>query len=611
MIGTCLGGRYEILELISEGGMAIVYKAHCQTLARIVAVKVLKDIYSRDISFVQRFRTEALAAAQLSHPNLVNIYDVGQDGNVYYIVMEYIEGKNLKELIKSDAPFTIDQAINVSIMVLDGLHHAHEKGIIHRDIKPQNIIITPEGIAKVADFGIAKAPSTDTITFGRDIQGSVHYISPEQAKGEPTNRTTDIYSVACIMYEMLSGVLPFEAESTITVALKHIHEDPVPLSELKEDIPPVLENLIMVAMSKVPSQRFQSALEMRNALVELRDNNTGNHQKASAGNGRIILPSLNPKPEVVKRKFRTTRIIVILTILLGFVSGFFFVNDGLFGREIEVPEIRGSLIKDAKDLLAANDLKISIIAEQNSNDVAKDHIISQNPLPSAKVKAGRTIEVIISTGEEMFKIPGVVGLTRTDGEALIKNEGFKVGKVNYQFDDRFAENTITSQSPEANEVKSRDTKVDIRVSTGKAPNKVKVPKLIGLTQEAAEKALTDSKLTLGVVEKKQNTTVSPDRVFYQSIDADVLVDEQTAVGISINSSQSVLSYQEIKFTLPEDSKSHKVEVKVKDQQGERIVYNEQHQGGQPVTLAISFNKSGIAEVFIDGANFKTFQLIGN
>jgi serine/threonine-protein kinase len=206
LIGTILGDRYELLDIIGEGGMSIVYKARCKILDRIVAVKILKDEYSNNEDFIKNFKTEALAAAQLSHPNIVNIFDVGNQENIYYIVMEYVEGRTLKEIICEKAPLPIEEAVNIAIMICDGLNQAHERGIIHRDIKPHNILITNTRIVKVADFGIARAINQKTITYGGNIVGSVHYISPEQAKGEPVGRTSDIYSLGCLLYEMLTAI---------------------------------------------------------------------------------------------------------------------------------------------------------------------------------------------------------------------------------------------------------------------------------------------------------------------------------------------------------------------------------------------------------------------
>ncbi|MDD3895017.1 MAG: protein kinase, partial [Syntrophomonadaceae bacterium] len=241
MSRTLLGDRYEILEIIGEGGMAIVYKARDITLDRVVAIKVLKDEFDNDPSFVERFKTEALAAAKLTHPNIVNIYDVGQQNNKHYIVMEYVEGKTLQETISSQGLMPVTKAVDIAAMICDGLQAAHEKGIIHRDVKPHNILITNSGIVKVADFGIAQAISKKTLTFNGHIVGTVHYIAPEQAKGETVTPATDIYSLGCVLYEMLTGIVPFDAESPLTVVLKHIHDEPVLPRSKNPAIPAGLE----------------------------------------------------------------------------------------------------------------------------------------------------------------------------------------------------------------------------------------------------------------------------------------------------------------------------------------------------------------------------------
>ncbi|NLB17327.1 MAG: serine/threonine protein kinase, partial [Syntrophomonadaceae bacterium] len=261
-----LQNRYKLLEKIGEGGMATVYKARCTLLDRIVAVKILKDEYTRDSNLVAKFRSEAQSAARLSHPNIVNVYDVGEDQGANFIVMEYIEGINLKEYIEQKNLLSPEEAISIALMICDALAQAHEKGLIHRDIKPHNIMLTRDGIAKVADFGIARAANTATITFGGDMVGSVHYVSPEQARGEPVDSTSDIYSLGCLLYEMVTGRVPFDATSPVTVALKHIHERPIPPSVVNIQVPGSLEEVIMIAMEKKPAYRYQTAMEMRQAL---------------------------------------------------------------------------------------------------------------------------------------------------------------------------------------------------------------------------------------------------------------------------------------------------------------------------------------------------------
>jgi serine/threonine-protein kinase len=247
--------------------MATVYKAHCRILDRIVAVKVLNSDLANDPSLVGRFKSEALAAARLSHPNLVNIFDVGEDAGVHYIVMECVEGKTLKDYIKERAPLPPHEAVGIAAMVCDALEHAHSRSVIHRDIKPHNILITKDGNIKVADFGIARATTGNTITYGANVIGSVHYVSPEQARGEVVGPESDIYALGCVTYEMLTGRVPFDGDSPVTVALKHIHEDPVPPRTVNGAVSSALEKVVLKAMAKDPAQRYHSAVDFKEALL--------------------------------------------------------------------------------------------------------------------------------------------------------------------------------------------------------------------------------------------------------------------------------------------------------------------------------------------------------
>ncbi|NLY92152.1 MAG: serine/threonine protein kinase, partial [Firmicutes bacterium] len=260
MIGRLLGNRYRILELIGEGGMALVYKAECTLLQRVVAIKILRSQFSADREFVERFRREAQAAASLSHPNVVNIFDVGQDGDIHYIVMEYIAGRNLKELIKAEAPLPLNQALRITLQISDALRHAHEHNIIHRDIKPHNILMTEEGMVKVTDFGIARAVTASGYTQTGVVMGSVQYFSPEQAKGLPVGPQSDLYSLGCILYEMLTGEVPFTGESPIAIALKHLQEEPPLLGRLGATYPKRVVDLLKRALAKDLNERYPSAL---------------------------------------------------------------------------------------------------------------------------------------------------------------------------------------------------------------------------------------------------------------------------------------------------------------------------------------------------------------
>jgi serine/threonine-protein kinase len=443
---TVLSDRYELLEKVGEGGMSYVYKARCRILDRIVAVKILKEEFSGDLAFVGKFRTEAMAAASLSHPNIVNIYDVGQHDDIYYIVMEYVEGKTLKEIIAEQAPLAVERAIDIAVMICDGIGHAHEKGIIHRDIKPHNILVTKSGMVKVADFGIAQAISKKTITFGGNIVGSVHYISPEQAKGEPISPATDIYSLGCVLYEMLTGKIPFDAESPVTVALKHIHDEAVPPRQINDKIPVGLEAIICQAMEKLPARRFQSAEQLRNSLLNMGTGYSAYKTGSSRKNDTIVMPPISGEGtdgKMKKRKIRKTGIVIIAIALLGLFSGMVFMLGGnLFGKEVVVPELVGKNINEANAEALKLKLSLSVEKKQFSDTYEKDEIIHQDPGKGEKVKEGRKIYIILSKGSENIEVPNVVNRELSDAEIILRNEGLATGSIDRIFDDKLSPKTL-------------------------------------------------------------------------------------------------------------------------------------------------------------------------
>lgn len=596
--GEVLGGRYEILELISEGGTALVYQARCRMLDRIVAVKILKDEYSSDLSFVQKFKTEALAAAQLSHPNIVNIYDVGQENDVYYIVMEYIEGQTLKEFIKQEAPLPIDQAVTIAIMICDGLQHAHEKGIIHRDIKPHNIIITETGMVKVADFGIAKAISKKTITYGGNIVGSVHYIAPEQAKGETVTRTSDIYSLGCVIYEMLTARMPFDAESPITVALKHIHDDPTPPRAFNSDVPKALDSIVLRAMAKNPNQRFASSQDLRNALLPF----SQAPGSTTVGGGKSYGKGPRGGGIIGRRKLKKSHLVIAAIALLGLISGFFFVNCGLFGEEIEVPDLVGLKMKEANDKLAALNLKMTVV--KASSDQPADTVISQKPPKGQKVKEGREIEVTVSNGPEQATVPQVVGKTVSDAELAIRGAGFKVA-IEKKYDEKWTENTVMSQNPSGNSNAAKGSTVTILISQGKAPEKIKMPNLLGMTLEAATKLIQDNGLVIGEVKREPSNQYYTNQVCKQSVPANTLVDQKSTINISLSTGPGPVGLtKQLSYTLPVNEAFYQVVIRVIDTQGTRDVYNQPHRGGDQVVVAINYFGSAKVEVYLNSKLWK-------
>ncbi|MDD4776212.1 MAG: protein kinase [Syntrophomonas sp.] len=593
-----LGGRYELIEVIGEGGMSFVYKARDNILDRIVAVKILKDEFARDQVFVEKFKTEALSVARISHPNIVNIFDVGVQDNIYYIVMEYVDGYTLKQLIRQEAPLPVEKALDIAIGVCDGVHHAHEKGIIHRDIKPHNILITAQGMVKVADFGIAQAVSAGTITYGKNIVGSVHYFSPEQAKGEPVTPATDIYSIGCIIYEMVTGQVPFNADSPITIALRHINEDPPSPREINTEIPVPLENLIHRAMAKQPGHRYQTAQEMRNALLKIQQGAssliTGAPQDV-AGTGRKMKPLGKG---------------IIAIALMGFLSGILYMMAGnLFGSEVAVPDIVAMDIKQADEELSRLGLVMKVIGRETSDQVPLDAITNQDPGPGRKVKAGREIEVIISLGLEQVKVPNITGVTINDATSRLANKGLNLGTIDPVYDEKYADGIVISQDPLVDANVSAGTKINVVVSKGKQPQRVAVPDVRGLNTAEATAKLQAAKMQPGAVTRAASNEYLPELVAAQEPAAGVQAEEGSQVNLVLSSGPGPSSKtRQVEFEVPTEKRTYAVVIKVVDAQGSRDVYRESHEAGDTVTVNIKYYGTGTAEVQLDGTRFRSYNL---
>ena len=431
LIGKIIGNRYEILEEVGLGGMATVYKAKDHVLNRLVAVKVLKDEFTTDADFVKRFNTEAQSAASLSHPNIVSIYDVGheEENNLYYIVMELIQGKTLKEIINSEGTLSWKWAVNIAMQIASALELAHKKGIVHRDIKPHNIIITEDGIAKVTDFGIAKAVSNSTITaFGTTI-GSVHYFSPEQAKGGFTDAKSDLYSLGVVMYEMLTGKVPFDADTPVSVALKHMQEEPKEPAEINPEIPSAVNQIVVKAMQKEPSARYQNATEMLHDLSTALKDPDGDFviiENKDGGYTRVMQAVTDDqinegkKEEVqTKTNFFTEHpkakiAIIILGLVLLFVIVFLITKiaiDGGITKKVDMPDFVGKTLEEAQTMADDLDLELNV-EEVASSEVEEGKIVSQDPeYKEEKIDAGSTITVRVSKGPETAELPKLEGLT--------------------------------------------------------------------------------------------------------------------------------------------------------------------------------------------------------
>ena len=534
--------------------MAIVYKAKDVTLNRNVAVKVLRDEFTTDQEFIRRFETEAQSAARLTHPNIVSIYDVGVDNGIYYIVMELIQGKTLKEIIVEEGgPLPWKWSINVAIQIASALDMAHKNNIIHRDIKPHNIIITEDGVAKVTDFGIAKAVSNSTITaFGTTI-GSVHYLSPEHARGGYTDAKSDIYSLGVVMYEMLTGRVPFDADTPVSVALKHMQEEPQEPIELNPNIPESINKIIMKALKKDPVERYQTSMELLRDLKQALKNPSGDFvedvvydrtartQKISTdAYGNIIDKKENNKNQNKLKKFITNH--KKLSIFIGIILLFFIAFGGTIGilsitnpKEVDLPNVVGKQKEEAQKIIEEAKLVYEVEREEYNKDVQEGHVISQDPTYSEKyhaVKQGSTVKVVISKGTEKATVPKVVGQKKEDAIKTLEDAKLKA-EIIEETSKTVEEGYVISQETQENtEVSAGDT-VKIHVSTGTGIKQVTMTSVIGKEEATAKSELEDLGLKVTVA-YEENTSKDNGIVLKQSIDTGTTVDEGTTVTITVN-----------------------------------------------------------------------------
>lgn len=500
--------------------MAVVFRATDLQLGREVAVKTLRGQFGADDEFVRRFRREAQNAASLSHPNIVQTYDVGEDGGTHYIVMELVAGKTLKALIQEQGPLPVAEAARIGIAIADALAHAHAQGIVHRDIKPHNILLGRDGRVKVADFGIARAVTTDTLTRTGSWMGSAHYFSPEQADGQPASSKSDLYSLGVVLYEMVTGTVPFQGESPITVALKHLREHVDAPSLLNAEVPVEMDEIILRAMEKEPEDRFDTAIQMRDALADfLQMHLEGRTHMQSddfptmdlraarsrmAGQKRERARAKRQRdPEAAARRARIRNIIIVSAVLLvllgGLGAGAWAIWKFLDVPEVQVPPIVGVHITQAEEMLAGAKLQRAIVSERHS-DLEQLYIIEARPEPGSMVKEGAVIELVVSKGPETVELPDVVGMHIDEATAVLKTERFKVGPIKEQISSRPAGEVI-EQAPAARTPLKVGSEVALTVSLGP----LKVPEVAGLSLEDARKALTDAGLVPGTVTERADT----------------------------------------------------------------------------------------------------------
>ena len=560
MSSRLLAGRYELIEKIGEGGMAIVYKAKCRLLNRYVAIKILRPEFTKDEQFVENFRRESQAAAGLSHPNIVSVYDVGQEGNIHFIVMELVEGKTLSELIEEKGRLDYKEAINITRQVASALSLAHKNQIVHRDIKPHNILITNTGVAKLADFGIAKAVSASTIIGGNNkVMGSVHYFSPEQARGAYVDERSDIYSLGIVLYEMLTGKVPFDGDNPISIALMHINDPMPPVSAEVPGIPPQLEKIIMKATDKYQTNRYRTADEMIEDLdnIEVITKVMGQKAFTIAGEEEKEQPAVSVRPERERthrksepagnteesdktleraNKISTGFIIGAVAVLviagiigLGALLGWFSGDS----EEIKVPNFVGRTFEEAQALAQETGLEIARGEDVYSPDQEEGKITSQNPTADSVVSPGKLITVYVSKGKKDGVVPKIVGMDYKGASEYLKTFGFELGIVKTE-SSTLPENVIIEQSVEEGSTASKGTKIDVTVSDGKGKETVKMPNLIGKTPDEANAIIDTEGLKLGDAAYEETTTTAQNLIFWQQYPEGTELEKGTAVSYKVS-----------------------------------------------------------------------------
>ena len=569
MIGKLLSDRYEILEKIGDGGMATVYKAKCRVLDRYVAIKILRPEYASDEEFIKKFNRESKAAASLSSQNIVGIYDVGTDKideeSIYYIVMEYIDGTTLKDIIDSKGKLSEDDAIDYSIQILRALKDAHDHNVVHRDIKPHNIMITKQGTVKVTDFGIARASTSTTVTTTSDVLGSVHYISPEQARGGYTDNKTDIYSFGIVLYEMLTGKKPYDGDNPISVAMKQIQDDIIPPSEYIPNMNKNLEQIILKCTRKKQSERYQSVDDILSDFLYLDDEGSFNYNKQNDNwnDETVVLKQEDiireEKNEKIKRKReenisemrqsnRNRRrrkkenglvgvflgIITALVLVAGLFFGYNYLKGALSGGgsdEVAVPNVVGDDLDTAKSKLEKLGLTYEVVAKEKTDGKA-NIVTKQDPEADFKVKKDFKVSLTISESEDSVEVPNVVGETILDAESILYKYGLKLAEPSYEEDSEHEEGTIIRQEPSEGSVADKNSLIKVVVSKGDS-NAIEVPDFVGRNKDEVIKEITDLGLKYKIT-SKDSEDYDKDIVTEQSVTSGSTVQKDEVISLVVS-----------------------------------------------------------------------------
>lgn len=574
MDNIILGNRYQLEELIGVGGMAKVYKATDRLLQREVAIKVLKDQYEEDNEFVSKFSNEALSAAKLSHVNIVSVYDIGEDliagKKIHYIVMEYVDGQTLKELINENKNgLSNHDIVDYSIQIAQALNSAHSSNIVHRDIKPQNILMDKYGLLKVTDFGIARVSTNATITYTSSILGTVHYISPEQAKGKFVDEKSDLYSLGVVMYEMATGRVPFDADNSVGIAVMHIQDEPIEPKKINGSLSDRLNNIIMKLLEKNPQDRFTNAKELIRALEDenyqigpIIKENTAKIPITQSGIGetkfipKVDEENLKDKKEEIKENDKNEAIYVslgddkkkdseakkkrkiwpiIVVIFAIFLAGIYYVKSAN-SNMIEVPTVLNLPEDEAVKLLKSRKLKANVSRYAQSNNYSKGKVMEQDPSPKTKVKPNTVINLVISQGMEV-EVPDLSNMTVDQAEEKLKEVGLSLGKTNSEYSESVEKDKIISQRPRQGDKVQTGSEVDIDVSLGEEEPEIKnvsVPNLVGRSEDDAISIAEDSGISVRNINYEYSETIEKGLVISQSISANTEVAENSKIDLVVS-----------------------------------------------------------------------------
>ncbi|WP_400163281.1 Stk1 family PASTA domain-containing Ser/Thr kinase [Brevibacillus sp. TJ4] len=647
MEGLRLGGRYQVENRIGGGGMAIVYKAKDLILNRMVAIKVLRSQYGTDEDFVNRFRREAQAVASLSHPNVVGVYDVGQEGDTHYMVMEYVEGSTLKEMIVQHGALPIEEAIRIAQQICDALDHAHQNQIIHRDIKPHNILIGKNGRVKVTDFGIARAVTSATITHTNAMLGSVHYFSPEQARGGVTGEKSDIYSLGIVLYEMVTGQLPFSGDSPISVALKHLQEPLPEPRQIRPGIPQSVENIILKALVKDPFLRYASAKEMLDDLETclfperlnepklffpvdeeqtrvvplITQEMLEKHGQIRSGSGSGIRrtdeeedeeedSAKPPRPWWMKALFWTGGI--GLFVVLGFLGFNLVLNLFPSVPEVAVPHVEGTEVEQAQQKIEEAKLVANIV-EEASDTIEEGIVIRQDPAPPMRLKENAAVTLYVSKGQTPISMPNLISLSRSAAETTLRQNGFLMENVKFveKEDDEAEAGEIIDQSPAPNE-QVLPGKQEVEVTISKGRGFVKMPDIRNKSLEVARLELLKVGLDIGDITEEPTYATERAGIVLSTHPYDPGMDVQKGLAIPVTISNGLYPREAKSGTVPVyvevlDTETVDIRIEVSDARGDgQVAFEETLAESREynVPVVLSPQKDAVVRVFYKGPDDK-------